>query len=197
MAKESNLPYIRKDGIKFRILRGYPGGIIFANAWQPRYHHMYLYFFFHMYLYKKEAEGVWNKPIQRRSHVKTAAEIRVMWPQTKDAWTYQKLREASWNTRFPVAGLREFRGIFKTWFSTAWLPPPVSAGGGLLWSVHFCVILKICTTKWKCFGAVKNEVCPHSCIPSAGRNHSKQFSYTLDCPVPCSVSDTVCVQCVC
>ena len=87
MAKEWNLPYMRKDGIKFRILRGYPGEIIFANAWQPKYHHMYLY--------KKEAEGVWNKSIQRRSHVKTEAEIRVMWPQTKEACTHQKLGEAS------------------------------------------------------------------------------------------------------
>ena len=190
MAKEWNLPYMRKDGIKCRILRGYPGGIIFANAWQPKYHHMYLY--------KKEAEGVWNKPIQRRSHVKTEAEIRVMWPQTKEACTHQKLGEASRNTRLPVAGLREFRGIFKTWFSTAWLPPSVSAVGGLLWSVHFCVILKICTRKWKCFGAVKNEVCSHSCIPSAGRYHSKQFSLhsCLPSALPC-VWHRVRVQCIC
>ena len=76
MAKEWNLPYMRKDGIKFRILRGYPGGIIFANTWQPKYHHMYLY--------KKEVEGVWNKPIERRSHVKTEAEIRVLWPQANE-----------------------------------------------------------------------------------------------------------------
>ena len=51
--------------------------------------------------------------------MKTEAEIRVMWPQTKEACTYQKLGEASRNTRLPVVGLREFRGIVKAWFSIA------------------------------------------------------------------------------
>lgn len=190
MAKEWNLPYMRKDGIKFRILRGYPGEIIFANAWQPKYHHMYLY--------KKEAEGVWNKSIQRRSHVKTAAEIRVMWPQTKEACTHQKLGEASSKHPPPSGGLKRIQGDLQDLVLNGLTPTSVSAGGGLLWSVHFCVILKICTRKWKCFGAVKNEVCSHSCIPSAGGYHSKQFSLHSCLPsgLTC-VWHRVRVQCVC